>query len=139
MRRRKNTLFLAPTGSGKTLATFPVAIDALFREAAGRGLAEHVYVIYDSPLKALRNDIHKNLVEPLAQIRRPARRGITRSGTHNPGPLEGAPRRDRLRIVAACSAGPAESWDNPVQPVRERALRGRALGVGWFARSKRDI
>lgn len=81
IRRRENTLLLAPTGSGKTLATFLVAIDDLFREAADGdlarpGLAERVHVIYVSPMKALGNDIHKNLVEPLAQIRRGTRRAL---------------------------------------------------------------
>src|SRR5580765_8179050 len=65
----KHTLIAAPTGSGKTLAAFFVELDLLFREALREKLKEETSVVYVSPLKALSNDIHKNLEEPLAGIR----------------------------------------------------------------------
>ncbi len=63
-----HTLLAAPTGSGKTLAAFLAAIDALVREGEVFGLPDETRVLYVSPLKALSNDIHKNLDEPLAGI-----------------------------------------------------------------------
>jgi len=66
----KNVLVAAPTGSGKTLAAFLSAINALVEEALrGGGLADETHILYVSPLKALSNDIRKNLQEPLAGIR----------------------------------------------------------------------
>ena len=62
------TLISAPTGSGKTLAAFLICIDQLFRRALAGTLAPHTEVVYISPLKALSNDIRKNLEEPLQQI-----------------------------------------------------------------------
>ena len=57
----RHTLIAAPTGSGKTLAAFLAAIDDLVREGDVFGLPEETRVLYISPLKALSNDIHKNL------------------------------------------------------------------------------
>ena len=65
----RHTLIAAPTGSGKTLAAFMAAIDDLVREALDGGLADETYILYVSPLKALSNDIQKNLQEPLQGIR----------------------------------------------------------------------
>src|SRR6266581_3565725 len=64
-----HTLLAAPTGSGKTLAAFFAALDRLFREGLAGKLKDETRVVYVSPLKALSNDIHKNLEEPLAGIR----------------------------------------------------------------------
>jgi ATP-dependent Lhr-like helicase len=64
-----HTLIAAPTGSGKTLAAFFASLDALFREGLAGNLRDETRVVYVSPLKALSNDIHKNLEEPLAGIR----------------------------------------------------------------------
>src|SRR2546425_3365737 len=64
-----HTLIAAPTGSGKTLAAFFASLDELFREGLGGKLKDEMRVLYVSPLKALSNDIHKNLEEPLAGIR----------------------------------------------------------------------
>ena len=61
-----HTLIAAPTGSGKTLAAFLAAIDALVRQAASGELLDQVHVVYVSPLKALSNDISRNLEQPLA-------------------------------------------------------------------------
>ncbi len=65
----KNTLIAAPTGSGKTLAAFLAAIDHLVQEGAQFPLPDETRVLYVSPLKALSNDIHKNLELPLNGIR----------------------------------------------------------------------
>src|SRR2546426_892892 len=65
----RDTLIVAPTGSGKTLAAFLWALDHLHRLALERRLQDRVYVVYISPLRALNNDIEKNLREPLAGIR----------------------------------------------------------------------
>ena len=62
------TLISAPTGSGKTLAAFLVCIDQLLRESLSGQLASATQVVYVSPLKALSNDVQKNLDGPLAEI-----------------------------------------------------------------------
>lgn len=69
IRRGGHTLIAAPTGSGKTLAAFLCAIDELVREGAERGLSDETHVVYVSPLRALSNDIERNLQAPLAGIR----------------------------------------------------------------------
>lgn len=61
-------LISAPTGSGKTLAAFLIAIDALLRQAIEGRLESETQVVYVSPLKALSNDIQKNLEAPLREI-----------------------------------------------------------------------
>ena len=61
-------LIAAPTGSGKTFAAFLSCIDHLFKQALARELDDHTQVLYVSPLKALSNDIQKNLQQPLAEI-----------------------------------------------------------------------
>jgi len=65
---QKNTLVFAPTGSGKTLAAFLWSINDLFRAGLESSLEEGVHVLYVSPLKALNNDIQKNLMVPLDGI-----------------------------------------------------------------------
>src|SRR5579863_4656167 len=64
----KNTLICAPTGSGKTLAAFLACIDALVRKALAGDLLDQTEVLYVSPLKALGNDIQRNLDAPLGEI-----------------------------------------------------------------------
>lgn len=66
----RHALIAAPTGSGKTLAAFLATIDALVRLGVRGELRDETHVVYVSPLKALSNDIQKNLEEPLAGIRR---------------------------------------------------------------------
>ena len=66
----RNALIAAPTGSGKTFAAFLAAIDSLLREGLDGTLTDGTQVVYVSPLKALSNDVQKNLAEPLAEIRR---------------------------------------------------------------------
>src|SRR5271168_722938 len=65
---RKTTLISAPTGSGKTLAAFLVCIDGLVRKALRGELTDRTEIVYVSPLKALGNDIQKNLEIPLSEI-----------------------------------------------------------------------
>ena len=65
---RKTTLISAPTGSGKTLAAFLVCIDGLVRKALRGELTDATEILYVSPLKALGNDIQKNLEIPLSEI-----------------------------------------------------------------------
>src|ERR1700746_638006 len=64
----KTTLISAPTGSGKTLAAFLICIDRLVRKAIRGELTDCTEVLYVSPLKALSNDIQKNLEIPLGEI-----------------------------------------------------------------------
>ncbi|MFO1304447.1 MAG: DEAD/DEAH box helicase [Burkholderiales bacterium] len=64
-----DVLVAAPTGSGKTLAAFLAAIDDLVRQAVAGTLADATQVVYVSPLKALSNDVERNLATPLAGIR----------------------------------------------------------------------
>ncbi|MBI3268055.1 MAG: DEAD/DEAH box helicase [Planctomycetes bacterium] len=88
IRSGRHTLIAAPTGSGKTLAAFLWGIDRLLSE--GQALPERTQVLYVSPLKALSNDIQKNLQGPLAelaaldpalpQVRVLVRTGDTRAG-----------------------------------------------------------
>jgi ATP-dependent Lhr-like helicase len=67
IREGRHTLIAAPTGSGKTLAAFLSAIDSLLRH--GPELPDRTAVLYVSPLRALSNDVQKNLQGPLAEIR----------------------------------------------------------------------
>ena len=64
----RTTLISAPTGSGKTLAAFLACIDRLVRKALAGDLRDRTEVLYVSPLKALSNDIQKNLEGPLGEI-----------------------------------------------------------------------
>ena len=64
----RTTLISAPTGSGKTLTAFLACIDRLVRKALSGDLLDRTEVLYVSPLKALGNDIQKNLEIPLGEI-----------------------------------------------------------------------
>jgi ATP-dependent helicase Lhr and Lhr-like helicase len=92
-----HVLIAAPTGSGKTLAAFLAAIDALVRQGLDGGLAAETQIVYVSPLKALSNDIRRNLEAPLAGIGEALRaqglpaveiRSWVRSGDTPPGERE---------------------------------------------------
>src|SRR5438270_12559698 len=73
----RTTLISAPTGSGKTLAAFLACIDRLVRKALAGDLQDRTEVLYVSPLKALGNDIQKNLEIPLGEIlQRAGERGL---------------------------------------------------------------
>ncbi len=64
----ENTLIAAPTGSGKTLTAFLAVIDRLLKESIAGKLDDGVRAIYVSPLRALSNDMHRNLSEPLEEL-----------------------------------------------------------------------
>ena len=101
----RHVLIAAPTGSGKTLAAFLAAIDALVRQGvATAGSPDETQIVYVSPLKALSNDIQRNLEAPLAGIRealRDARAARSRD------PQLGAHRRHARRASAnGCAAAP---------------------------------
>jgi len=64
-----DTLILAPTGTGKTLAAFLWELNALITDGLERPLANAVHLLYVSPLKALNNDVQRNLELPLAQLK----------------------------------------------------------------------
>src|SRR5687767_12597789 len=68
IKKQRHTLIAAPTGSGKTLAAFMSAIDDLVRLGVEGHLDDTTHVVYVSPLKALSNDIQRNLQIPLAGI-----------------------------------------------------------------------
>ncbi len=98
---RSNVLIAAPTGSGKTLAAFLSCIDVLFKQALTCELDDRTQVLYVSPLKALSNDVQKNLQQPLAEIRQaalaagllvPEIRVLVRTGD--------TPTRDRQRMLS---------------------------------------
>jgi ATP-dependent Lhr-like helicase len=77
IRAGEHVLVAAPTGSGKTLAAFLAAIDSLVRQGLDGRLEDTTQIVYVSPLKALSNDIEKNLEAPLAGIREALRaRGL---------------------------------------------------------------
>src|SRR3984893_10967028 len=104
----RHVLIAAPTGSGKTLAAFLAAIDDLVREGLDGGLRDETQVVYVSPLKALSNDIKRNLEAPLAAIRDELRaqglpdveiRTWVRTGDTPPGERERRRRREPHSVV----------------------------------------
>ena len=82
----RHTLIAAPTGSGKTLAAFLSCIDRLVRQGIDGELPDTTQVVYVSPLKALSNDIQKNLAGPLEEIASLAARRLHEELPH-PNPL----------------------------------------------------
>lgn len=68
IRKKNNVLISSPTGTGKTLSGFLVIINELFSLAKQNKLEDKIYCVYVSPLKALANDIHRNLEVPLVEI-----------------------------------------------------------------------
>src|SRR3954464_1227394 len=94
IRSGRNTLISAPTGTGKTLAAYLSAIDALARQ--GSSLPDEMSVLYISPLRALSNDVQKNLQGPLREIAEidpslPEIRVLVRTGD--------TPQRDRAAML----------------------------------------
>ena len=78
IRDGRDVLIAAPTGSGKTLAAFLSCIDKLLRRALAGTLTDETEVLYVSPLKALGNDVQKNLLQPLEEIfQRAKQAGLT--------------------------------------------------------------
>src|SRR5688572_15939956 len=68
LRSNRDVLIAAPTGAGKTLAAFLNCIDGLFKQGLAGTLGDETQVLYVSPLKALSNDVQKNLQQPLEEI-----------------------------------------------------------------------
>ena len=98
---RRDTLLAAPTGSGKTLTAFLTAIDDLVRLGQQAGeLPDETRILYVSPLKALSNDIQRNLEEPLREIAELARTRAEESA------LGGAP-MPRIRTAVRTGDTPA--------------------------------
>ena len=101
IRTRRDTLLAAPTGSGKTLTAFLTAIDDLVRLGQQMGeLPAETRIVYVSPLKALSNDIQRNLEEPLREIAELARQRAEDSA------LGGAP-MPRIRTAVRTGDTPA--------------------------------
>src|SRR5436309_1989994 len=74
----EDTLIAAPTGSGKTLAAFLFCLDRLIRASLDGTLGDETEVLYVSPLKALSNDVERNLARPLEELcALAAARGLT--------------------------------------------------------------
>ena len=108
IREGRHTLVAAPTGTGKTLAAFLAALDDLVRRGlARRAAARRDEVVYVSPLKALSNDIHRNLEVPLAGIRGAGRGGAAAGRDPRPGAHRRHPGR---RARGRCSSGRRTSW-----------------------------
>lgn len=63
-----NVLVSSPTGTGKTLAVFLPILDDIFRLGLEGKLEDNIYVVYVSPLRALNNDMYKNLIAPLNEL-----------------------------------------------------------------------
>lgn len=104
----RHVLIAAPTGSGKTLAAFLAAIDDLVRQGLAGTLRDETQVVYVSPLKALSNDIQRNLEQPLAGISAALRdrglpeveiRTLVRTGDTPPGEREKMRRRPPHIVV----------------------------------------
>ena len=95
----QDVLISAPTGSGKTLAAFLIAVDRLLRDARGTP-ADQTKILYVSPLKALVNDVHANLEQPLAEIGELAsRRGVALAPITVALRTGDTPVRDRERML----------------------------------------
>lgn len=96
--RGENALILAPTGSGKTLAAFLKCMDVLYQE--GDAARSGVQVLYISPLKALNNDIYRNLEVPLSEIAAKADElGLTLPRLTHAVRTGDTPQRDRAAMV----------------------------------------
>ncbi|HVU05198.1 MAG TPA: DEAD/DEAH box helicase, partial [Polyangiaceae bacterium] len=99
--RGEHTLIAAPTGSGKTLAAFLAAIDELVRDGLAGNLGDEARVLYVSPLKALGNDIQRNLEAPLAGIEEELERlGLPRVPIRTMVRSGDTPGKDRARMTA---------------------------------------
>ncbi|MDR3614979.1 MAG: DEAD/DEAH box helicase [Candidatus Obscuribacterales bacterium] len=99
----KTTLISAPTGSGKTLAAFLACVDKLVCKAVANELKNETSVVYVSPLKALSNDIQKNLDGPLAEIKELAEsRGIAMAEIRTAVRSGDTPIKDRQAMLKNC-------------------------------------
>jgi ATP-dependent Lhr-like helicase len=96
----RDVLIAAPTGSGKTLAAFLACLDELVRRGLEAPLPHHTAVLYISPLKALSNDVHRNLEAPLGELReRAAREGVAFPEIRVATRTGDTPMADRAKMV----------------------------------------
>ena len=96
----QDVLISAPTGSGKTLAAFLICLDRLVKMARAGGLADRMVAVYVSPLKALSNDIARNLDAPLAEIRELAgKRGVALQPIRTAVRTGDTPASDRRKLI----------------------------------------
>ncbi len=133
IRSGQDVLICAPTGSGKTLAAFSICLDALLRRAERGALGDGVLAVYVSPLKALTNDIHKNLEVPLAELAETAAEsGIDVAAIRTAvrtGDTEAAARRAMLRTPPHVLVTTPESLYILLTAERTRALFERVETV----------
>jgi ATP-dependent Lhr-like helicase len=95
-----DVLVSAPTGSGKTLAAFLICLDRLLVAGLAGRLGDHVDVVYVSPLKALSNDIGRNLDTPLTELEAlAAERGLSAPGIRTAVRTGDMPASERARMV----------------------------------------
>ena len=115
------TLISAPTGSGKTLAAFLACIDRLVRKALAGDLQNRTEVLYVSPLKALGNDIQKNLEIPLTEI----------------GEMAAAQGQGLSAIRSAVRTGDTTQWERQ-QMLADLTLEARAQRAADDGERNRD-
>src|SRR6202011_780861 len=100
IRAGQDVLISAPTGSGKTLAAFTLCLDDLIRRAAEGELPDETIVVYVAPLKALTNDIRKNLETPLGELLAAAEaRGIALAPIRTATRTGDTPQAERARML----------------------------------------
>ncbi|MEE2792176.1 MAG: DEAD/DEAH box helicase, partial [Acidobacteriota bacterium] len=100
IRSGRNVLVSAPTGSGKTFAAFLICLDRLVTASMEGRLSDAVDVVYVSPLKALSNDIGKNLETPLSELEQlAAERGDLLPGIRSAVRTGDTPAWERERMV----------------------------------------
>jgi len=95
--KNENVLITAPTGSGKTFSAFMVIISELIKLAKQEKLEDQVYCVYVSPLKALNNDIHRNLIIPLNEIKKMMKKEINVRVGLRTGDVSSYERQKQLR------------------------------------------
>jgi ATP-dependent helicase Lhr and Lhr-like helicase len=100
IRAGSDVLISAPTGSGKTLAAFSLCLDGLVRRAEAGELPDETLVVYVSPLKALTNDVRKNLETPLGELQALAvERGLPLGAIRTATRTGDTPQADRARML----------------------------------------
>ncbi|HEY4441483.1 MAG TPA: DEAD/DEAH box helicase, partial [Candidatus Elarobacter sp.] len=100
IRAGQDVLISAPTGSGKTLAAFSLCLDGLVRRAEAGTLPDETLVVYVSPLKALTNDVRKNLETPLGELQALAvQRGLPLGAIRTATRTGDTPQTERARML----------------------------------------
>ena len=132
IREGHDVLISAPTGSGKTLAAFLLAIDDLVRRARLGPLPEQTEILYVSPLKALSNDVHKNLDIPLSEISAlAAERGIPLAPIRTALRTGDTPQAERQQMTKEPAAHPGDDAGVAVHPAhRRQAARDAGTRAG---------